>query len=186
MKMALILLVICYVCLPFLQAPSVPDKTPAAGELAPDFELRALDGMPAKLSVLTEKGPVAIVVLRGYPGEQSAPCQRQMADLLNKASSFADSGATLVLVYPGLAAGLENHAREFVADKMLPVNVRLVTDPDFVFANKYGLRWDVPGETVFPATFVVNAKGVITFARVSTNRGGRPRTEEVLKALSIK
>jgi peroxiredoxin len=182
----MILLTVFLSCLTGSKPLLIPDKTPVVGEQAPDFELRALDGIPVKLSVVKEKGPVAIVVFRGYPGKQSEPCQRQIADLLNKASSFADAGATVVMVYPGLSAGLDDRAREFVADKMLPVHFRLVTDPDFVLTHKYGLRWDAPGETAFPATFVVNTKGVVTFARVSATRGGRPRTEEILRALSIK
>ena len=162
------------------------DKTPRMGELAQDFELRTPDGTPVKLSILTEKGPVALIVLRGYPGEQSAVCGRQVADLINKASGFIDAGATVIVVYPGAADKLEVHAKEFMADKMLPTNFRFVIDPDYVFTNKYGLRWDAKNETSYPATFVMNAKGLVTYALVSRTHGGRAKTEEVLKALSIK
>lgn len=164
----------------------VLDKTPRTGELAQDFELRTLDGSSVKLSILTEKGPVALIVLRGYPGEQSAVCSRQVADLINKASGFMDAGATVILVYPGAADKLEVHAKEFMADKMVPTNFRFVIDPDYVFTNKYGLRWDAKNETAYPATFVMNAKGLVTYALVSRTHGGRARTEDVLKALSIK
>lgn len=159
------------------------DKTPRTGELAQDFELRTLDGTAVKLSILTEKGPVALVVLRGYPGAQSAICSRQVADLINKASGFTDAGATVILVYPGAADKLEVHAREFITDKMLPANFRFVIDPDYVFTTKYGLRWDAKNETAYPATFVMNAKGLVTYALVSRSHGGRAKTEEVLKAL---
>ncbi len=160
------------------------DKTPASGELAQDFELKALDGVAVKLSIVSEKGPVAIIVLRGFAGEQSALCNRQVADLMNKSSSFMDAGATVILIYPGPADKLDEHAREFLADKMLPLNFRFVTDPDYSFSNKYGLRWDAQNETVYPATFVVNPKGLVTFALVSKSHGGRAKTEDVLKALS--
>lgn len=154
------------------------------GETAQDFELKTLDGAPVKLSLLYEKGPVAIVVLRGYPGAQSELCQKQVADLISKSSSFMDAGATVILVYPGAADKLSEHAREFVADKVMPNNFRFVTDPDYGFAAKYGLRWVAPNETVFPATFAVNTKGIVTFALVSKGHGGRAKTEELLKALS--
>ena len=95
-----------------------------------------------------------------------------------------DAGATVVLVYPGNADKLDEHAREFLSDKMLPTNFRFVTDPDYSFGNKYGLRWEAKNETVYPATFVVNPKGMLTFALVSKSHGGRAKTEEVLKALS--
>ncbi len=160
------------------------DKPPMTGELAQDFELKTLDGTQVKLSILSEKGPVAIVVLRGYPGGQSALCSRQVADLINKASSFADAGATVILIYPGSVDKLDEHAREFLADKMLPINFRYVTDPGYTFANKYGIRWDAKNETVYPATFVVNSKGIVSFALVSKGHGGRAKTEDILKALS--
>ncbi|HQR05214.1 MAG TPA: redoxin domain-containing protein [Gemmatales bacterium] len=169
----------------FLQA-TLPewDKSPLTGETAQDFELKTLDGSSVKLSLLYEKGPVAIIVLRGYPGAQSEICQKQVADLISKSSSFMDAGATVLLIYPGAAGKLDEHAREFLADKMLPNNFRLVTDPDYGFAAKYGLRWAAPNETVFPATFGVNTKGVVTFSLVSKGHGGRAKTEELLKALS--
>jgi peroxiredoxin len=95
-----------------------------------------------------------------------------------------NAGATVIIVYPGSADKLDEHAREFLAGKMLPINFRFVTDPDYVFANKYGLRWDAKNETVYPSTFVLNAKGLITFALVSKSHGGRAKTEDILKELS--
>lgn len=160
------------------------DKPPMTGDTAQDFELKTLDGAAIKLSVLYEKGPVAIVVLRGYPGGQSELCQKQVADLINKSSSFMDAGATVILVYPGAADKLEERAREFLGDKTLPNNFRIVTDPDFGLTTRYGLRWAAPNETVYPATFAVNTKGIVTFALVSKGHGGRAKTEELLKALS--
>lgn len=166
--------------------PPIMDKTPQTGELAQDFELRTLDGIPVKLSLVTEKGPVALFVLRGYPGAQSAVCNRQVVDLINKSSGFMDAGATVILVYPGAADKLEVHAKEFIADKVLPRNFRFVLDPGYTFTNKYGLRWNAKNETAYPATFVMNAKGLVTYALVSRSQGGRARTEEVIRALSIK
>jgi peroxiredoxin Q/BCP len=162
------------------------DKTPDTGELAPDFELKTPEGLPVKLSMATLKGPVALVMLRGYPGKQSDPCARQVRDLLNKAASFKDAGATVILVYPGAAGKLEEHAREFLTDQHLPLHFQLVVDPDFVLINKYGLRWEAQGETAYPATFVINTKGMVVFAHVSKTRGNRPPSEDVIKALAIK
>src|SRR5262249_910405 len=43
-------------------------QRPSVGDQAPDFELSSIDDKTAKLSSLTEEGPVVLVVLRGYPG----------------------------------------------------------------------------------------------------------------------
>lgn len=186
MKLTLLMSTLAFTLASLYASEHALDKTPRMGESAQDFELRTLEGTPVKLSILTEKGPVALIVLRGYPGAQSAACSRQVADLINKASGFMDAGATVILVYPGTADKLEMHAREFLSDKILPNNFRFVTDPDFVFTNKYGLRWDAKNETAYPATFVMNAKGLVTYAFVSKSHRERAKTEEVLKALSMK
>jgi hypothetical protein len=57
-----------------------------------------------------------------------------------------------------------------------------VTDPDYTFTNAYNLRWDVPRETAYPSTFVMDKQRKIHFARISKTHGGRTSAAEVLKA----
>ena len=61
----------------------------------------------------------------------------------------------------------------------------LATDPDYALTNLYGLRWDAPGETAYPATFVIGADGKVRYAKVSRSHGDRAPTAEVLKALGV-
>ena len=56
-------------------------------------------------------------------------------------------------------------------------------DPGYAFTNLYGLRWDAPKETAYPATFVLDRGGVVRFANVSRSHGGRTPVAEVLSAL---
>jgi len=51
-------------------APDIAAVPPAEGTKAPDFSLKSLAGKTVRLSTLTKQGPVALVVLRGYPGYQ--------------------------------------------------------------------------------------------------------------------
>jgi len=162
-----------------------PEKTPGpkVDDIAKDFELLTPAGDKVKLSKLAEKQNVVLIVLRGYPGYQCPLCNRQIGDFISKAQSFADAGSQILLVYPGPADQLGKRADEFLKGKKLPDNVRLVIDPDYQFTNEYGLRWDAKQETAYPATYIVDGKLKVRFAKVSTTHGGRSNAPEVLEAL---
>jgi peroxiredoxin Q/BCP len=156
---------------------------PKVGEKAPDFALKGLDDSSVKLSLLLKKGPVVLVVLRGYPGYQCPFCTVQVGSLIGSAAKFDQRKAKVVLVYPGPSDGLKQHAGEFVTGKTMPRNFHLVLDPDYALLKKYDLRWDAPGETSHPSTFVIDRKGKVVFAKVSQEHGGRAQPDDILKAL---
>jgi peroxiredoxin len=156
---------------------------PKVGELARDFNLKALDGEAVSLSELAKQGPVVLVVLRGYPGYQCPVCNVQVGDFLGKTKKFTASQANLVFVYPGPAKDLDEKAKDFIRGKTLPSNVFLLLDPDFELTNNYGLRWNAPNETSYPSTFVIDQSRKIRFAKVSTSHGGRAKATEVLDEL---
>ena len=159
-------------------------KQPAVGDKAADFKLNDLDGKPVSLAEQLKNGPVALVVLRGYPGYQCPICTKQFGELLSKAKKFDATGATVVFVYPGPAADLDKYAKEFVGSKAFPEKFRFLIDPDFKFTELYRLRWNAPNETAFPASFVVDDKGVIQFAKISHSHGDRASSTELLEALA--
>src|SRR5215469_9168178 len=80
---------------------------PAVGDAAKDFALDTMDGKTVRLSELTKKGPVVLVVLRGWVGYQCPICTRQVGELRAHANELSDAGANVVLVYPGPAQGLK-------------------------------------------------------------------------------
>ena len=163
--------------------PAVGAKPPAVGAKPPSFSLANLAGQPRTLSSFTGQGPVVLLVLRGFPGYQCPLCNRQVTEFVRNADAFARAGARVVMVYPGPKNKLEVKAQEFVTGKNLPSHFELLVDPDYTFTNLYSLRWDAPNETAYPATFVLNRQGVITFAKVSDSHGGRSTATEVLAAL---
>jgi peroxiredoxin len=156
---------------------------PAVGEKAPEFTLSTPEGKSLRLSEELSKGPVVLVVLRGYPGYQCPYCNRQVQDFIQKAQGFADAGARVVLVYPGPPQDLGARANEFLADKKLPNNIQLVLDPGYDFTNMYRLRWDAPHETAYPSTFLIDRQGVIFFSKVVKEHGGRTTAAEIIDAL---
>ena len=119
-------------------------KAPKLGEKVPPFSLLALDGQRVTLEGELTHGPLVLVLLRGWPGYQCPFCTRQFADFLRHAPEFESDGARVVWVYPGPSDSVQQHAREFLASRALPSAFRITTDPDYVFTNAYGLRWDAP------------------------------------------
>jgi peroxiredoxin Q/BCP len=161
-------------------------ETPGVGDTAGDFTLESLGGGKVTLSSETKKGPVILVVLRGFPGYQCPICTAQVGRLISDAPRFAAAKAKVILVYPGPAGELKKRAQEFVKGKALPKNFSLVLDPDYAFTNLYGLRWDAPNETAYPSTFVLDVARKITFAKVSRSHGDRANNDEILKAIPKK
>jgi peroxiredoxin len=138
-------------------------RAPKLGEKAPPFSLPDLDGQRVTLEGELTHGPVVLVLLRGWPGYQCPFCTRQFADFLGHAPAFEAAGTSVVWVYPGPSDSVQQHAREFLASRALPSAFRITTDPDYVFTNAYGLRWDAPQETAYPATFVIDRGGTVRF-----------------------
>ncbi len=159
-------------------------KAPKLGDKAPAFSLTALDGQRVTLASEAAHGPVVLVLLRGWPGYQCPFCTAQFADFLDHAGELEAAGARVVWVYPGASDQVQQRAREFTANRALPSNFRVTTDPDYTFTNAYGLRWDEPQETAYPATFVIDRATVVRFAQISISHDRRARAADVLKALA--
>ena len=159
---------------------------PKVGEPAADFTLKTPAGDPVQLAKLREKGPVVLVVLRGWPGYQCPICTRQVGELIGKTKELSQSKAQVLIVYPGPAADLEGHAKEFTRTMTLPENFTYVIDPDYTFTKKYDLRWDAPKETAYPSTFVIDPQGKVLYAKSSRTHGNRAPIGDVLGALEPK
>lgn len=158
------------------------DTPPAVGDKAPDFTLKTLDGQTTRLSDLTGKTDVVLVVLRGWPGYQCPICDRQVHDFIASAPGFAKAKAQLVFVYPGPAENLKAHAEEFKSwkSRQWPKEYLYVLDPDYTMVNDWHLRWDAPRETAYPSTFIIDKKGVIRFARISHSHGNRSKAVDIV------
>lgn len=157
-----------------------PDQT------APNFVIQKI-GSDARttLNDLREHRSVVMVMLRGWPGYQCPLCSRQVGSFISKSKEFTERNAHLVLIYPGPGAKLDEHAKQFL--KRIrgdwPSGFTFITDPDYKITNLYGLRWDARRETAYPATYVIDQKGIVRFAKVSRSHGGRTNPQEVLEAL---
>lgn len=161
-------------------------KTPPVGDKAPDFTLSTPSGKAVRMSGMQQGHDLVLVVLRGFPGYQCPYCMKQVHDFVEHASGFAAKNTTVLLVYPGPPADLDQHANEFLAKQPeLPSNVVLVADPDYMVTNLYGLRWDAPNETAYPSTFILDKNGTIVFEKISHTHGDRMSAQDALDHLSV-
>ena len=156
---------------------------PQMGAAAPGFTLKTMDAKSVTLTAETAKLPVVLIVLRGWPGYQCPLCTRQVHEFVAQAGAFAGK-ALVIMVYPGPATDLQAHAEDFLKDKKWPKDFLFVTDPDYAFTKSYGLRWEAPGETSYPSTFVIDTKGLVQFVKISKGHGGRSTPAETLAALA--
>jgi peroxiredoxin len=159
---------------------------PSVGQRAPDFALSTPEGKTVRLSSAMSKSPVALIVLRGYPGYQCPYCNRQVQDFIENSQAFADAGAHVILVYPGPPQDLGTRANEFLANKKLPPHFDLVLDPGYEFTNLYGLRWNAEHETAYPSTFLIDSQGSVFFSKIIKDHGGRTTAAEILDAMPKK
>ncbi|MGO9339731.1 MAG: peroxiredoxin family protein [Terracidiphilus sp.] len=172
---------VAFLCFAVAHCAGAFGEPPKLGQKAPGFELSTPSGEPIQLSEQIGKSAVALVVLRGFPGYQCPYCQKQAHDFIEHAADFAAKDASVILVYPGPPAQLDQHAKEFLAQQpSLPTNVVLVIDPDYVLTNRYDLRWDAPGETAYPSTFILDRKGTIIFEKISREHADRTTANDIL------
>ncbi|MGC1903867.1 MAG: peroxiredoxin family protein [Candidatus Acidiferrum sp.] len=159
-------------------------QAPAVGQVAPDFTQETTSGQAVRLSAQTDKGTTVLIFLRGYPGYQCPFCQKQAHDFIAHAADFAAKKASVLLVYPGPPAELDQHAKEFLAKQAaLPSNIVLVTDPNYKATNLYGLRWDAPNETAYPSTFILDRSRKVLFQKISRSHGDRTTASEILESV---
>lgn len=161
-----------------------PASPPTVAAPAPDFTLTALDGTTLRLATVLARGPVVLIVGRGWVGYQCPFCNRQFGDFLRHAPEIEKAGARVLWVYPGPAEQVQERAKEFAANRAFPSNFTVLLDPGYAFTLRYGLRWDAPNETAYPSTFVIDRGGVVRFARVSRTHGDRTPATDVLAALA--
>jgi peroxiredoxin len=178
-----------------LAAMSFPNAL-AAGDRAPDFELRNAMGDEVRLSELLTRGPV---VLTFYRGAWCPYCNTQLRGLQEALPEIEALGASLVAVSPQLPDG----SLELIDEHSLTFEV--LSDLKSRVASEYGIvlaltaadvalflevgndlaqangddAWVLPA----PATFVIAGDGTIRHARIDADFTTRGEPEDIVDAL---
>ena len=170
----------------FADGAATEIKRPEVGDKAPDFDLPIVgskDDDYVQLEDEFEKGAVVVVVLRGYPGYQCPLCSRQVGALINRARALSEVAHRVILIYPGEPDLLQRHAEEFMGSRAVPDPLVMVRDPGMKMVTDWGLRWDAPRETAYPATFVIKKNGRIAWSKISDSHAGRTTADEIITQL---
>jgi peroxiredoxin Q/BCP len=144
---------------------------PGVGDPAPDFELPGTGGRSYRLS--SYRGHPVLLVF--YPGDNTPVCTEQLGEYTTDVAQFEGLGATVLAISP---QSVESH-EEFTGEFQFAFP--LLADED----KKVGELYGVLGPIGFyrRSVFVVDADGVIRYARRSrTNATYRP-TDELVKAI---
>ena len=169
---------------PAAEASGSGTRSPQVGQVAPDIKWTDAKGKKHALMEMTKQSKVVLLVLRGWPGYQCGICNRQVAQFIGQKEKFESMGAQVVMIYPGPAELLVDHAKQFQGDRVFEGAFHYVIDPGYGFTNAWNLRWDAPRETAYPATYILGEGNKVEFANVSKTHGGRVKAGRVLKELA--
>ena len=167
------------------------------GQKAPSFELPNPEGKLIALETLLDKGPVVVTF---YRGDWCPYCNLQLRALQAKLDEIYALGATLVAISPQVPDG------SMTKKELSEIEFIVLSDQDATVASQYGVAWEVPeflmdhmrvdrkldldkinngnGSILpIPATFILNANGVVTWNYVNVDYRTRSEPDEILEAL---
>ena len=157
----------------------LPDKATAvaAGELAPDFQLKDADGNAFRLSAL-RGSPVLIKFYRGY---WCPYCVAELDQLNRYADQFESLGVKLIAVSSDNADELRMFAKKH------DWAIRLLADPDLaahrlynVQHRKFAARRGPFREIAIPTTILLDRNGRVLWLERTPDFRVRPQADMVL------
>ncbi|WCB92268.1 Thiol-disulfide oxidoreductase ResA [Baekduia alba] len=167
------------------------------GQLAPEFELPDATGRPVRLSERLALGPV---VLTFYRGEWCPYCNITLAALQGVLGEVKDAGASLIAISP------QRPDDALTMSEKHGLGFDVLSDAEQSVIRAYGVQFRVPAEiedvhmTFFkkdiselnadgswnlpvPATFVLDADGLVRARHVGVEYTSRMEPGEILAAL---
>jgi len=142
----------------------------AAGQLAPDFELKDSNNEAWRLSNYRGK----VVALLFYPRDETPVCTKQMCSMRDRWTDYQTTGAEVVAISVG---SVESH-KKFSEHHGLPQ--RLLADERGKISKLYDVKSILGGSQ--RAVIVIDSQGVIRY-RKSVFPIFRPSDDEVLGAI---
>jgi peroxiredoxin len=166
------------------------------GEKAPDFQLADQSNREIRLAEMLAKGPAVLKFIRG---EWCPICNTEVAGLKRIAPQLREFDATLVVINP------QKRDKSLALQEKHALGFDILSDEKQEVIRKYNLQFTVPlpVQQVYrtiglnlpehtadgswnlpvPATFVLDAKGVIRARHVDVNYMRRMEPADILEAL---
>ncbi len=120
------------------------DRSPSVGEMAPQFELRNVDGQVVQLSEFRGK-----VVWINFWATWCGPCRRELPDIARLAAEFGDDDLVVLAVNQEQSAKV---ARDFWEE--LGLDLPILLDSNREVSDQYRLRG-------LPDNFFIDREGVL-------------------------
>jgi peroxiredoxin len=177
-----------------LSYSGLADRALKIGDLAPSFELPDGDGMLWRSEELLRSGPLVIVF---YRGRWCAYCNAQLAALQEVHPQIAEARASLIAISP------QTQKHSYMTRDMHKLRFPVLSDQGNQVAKKFGLVYrlspemqamyesimtKLPGyngdqswELPLAATYIVQADGNISWARIDADWRHRSEPEETLR-----
>jgi peroxiredoxin len=134
------------------------------------------DGTPLDLATLWDKHRALVVF---YMGGWCPHCKRQLETLEQYQADIGKADAVIV----GVSADKPEDAKTLHDN--LHLDFELVSDTDLAVISKWGVE-DVSQHIAYPAVFVVEKGGAISYRKVGANPTDRPSIDEIMGALNAK
>ncbi|SMP71314.1 Peroxiredoxin [Neorhodopirellula lusitana] len=164
---------------------------------APSFELPDSTGTPVRLDDLLARGKVVVTF---YRGDWCPYCNLQLRALQARIAEIHDLGAELVAISPQFPDG------SMSVTERVGLEFTVLSDQNAEVAGEYGVAWQVPEMLLdhmrkdrnldladinkgngtilpIPATFVLNADGIVTWRYVDVDYRGRAEPDDIIAAL---
>jgi peroxiredoxin Q/BCP len=132
--------------------------------IAPDFELPDQHGVPRRLSMLLEDGPVALFF---YPAASSSGCTKEMCSVRDSSADFHAVGAQIVGISRDPVAAQLRFAEQNGFD------FPLLSDADGAVCGAYGVARSMASAPVKRRTIVIGTDGRVTDVVTSEFRFGK-------------
>ena len=181
-----------------LRSPNATNHPLKAGDAAPAFILKDLDGNRVSSADLIARGPL---VVSFYRGTWCPFCNEELKALNDSYESFRRLGASLVAITPQSAAFAAAYRTEH------EIAFPLLVDPNAGVAERFGLAYSFPAylselyRNVFrhdlarinasgtwrlpiPARYVIDRSGTIVDAEVNADYRYRPDPEATLPVVA--
>lgn len=149
------------------------DRDPTQRQAPAGSVVARPDGTTLDLATLWDKHRAVVVF---YMGGWCPHCKRQLAALQAAQKDIADLDAVIV----GVSADKPEDAKAL--HDSLNLTFELASDPTLEVIAKWGVE-DVGQHLAFPATFIVEKGGAISYRKVGKNQTDRPTTDEIVTAL---
>jgi peroxiredoxin len=153
--------------------------SPLLGKPLPQTRFLGPDGGILDIDAFRQRGPVVVVVMRGFAGQVCLYCATQTAALSDAIGDFRDAGAEVVVVYPGPVSSVPAFVAAVQSLRADPPPMPLALDASLLLVRALGIEANLAR----PTSLVIDRAGLVRYAYVGETIADRPSVPDLLDAV---